>query len=220
MALIERYFGRLPAGPKPAEINTVEPEQFAERTVTIREATQPLYVECYQRPGYTDPDDAVYDAISSILSSGRTSRMYKSLVRDKKISIGTGGASGLPGYKYPNLFYFYGFPSQGKTIADIKSAIQEEIDKLKNSDVTDEELERVKTNAKAGLLRGLASNSGLAFQLSTMQMRYGDWRELFKQVEKIDKVSKADIRRVANKTFIANKRTVGMIETETKKEGK
>lgn len=216
MPLIERYFGRIPAGPKPPELNTVEPPQFSERTFVIRERSQPLYVECYQRPGYSDPDDAVYDAISSILSGGRTSRMYKSLVRDKKISIGAGGASGFPGYKYPNLFYFYAFPSQGKTNAEVQAAIREEIEKLKTADVSDEELERVKTNAKAGVLRGLASNSGLAFQLTTAQMRYGDWREIFKQVEKIDKVTKADIRRVANQTFVANKRTIGIIENETK----
>lgn len=215
LPLIDRYFGRIAAGPKPPELNTIEPAQFSERTFVIREASQPLYVECYQRPGYTDPDDAVYDAISSILSGGRTSRMYKSLVRDKKISIGAGGASGLPGYKYPNLFYFYAFPSQGKTNAEVQSAIRDEIEKLKNEDVSDEELERVKTNAKAGVWRGLASNSGLAFQLTTAQMRYGDWREIFKQVERIDKVTKADIRRVANKTFVPNKRTIGTIENVT-----
>ena len=219
MPLIERYFGRIPAGPKPAELITTEPPQFAERTFVIREASQPLYVECYQRPGYTDPDDAVYDAISSILSGGRTSRMYKSLVRDKKISIGAGGASGFPGYKYPNLFYFYAFPAQSKTNAEVQTAIREEIEKLKSADVTDEELERVKTNAKAGVLRGLASNSGLAFQLTTAQMRYGDWREIFRQVERIDKVTKADIRRVANKTFIPSRRTIGIIENETATKG-
>ncbi len=216
MPLIERYFGRIPAGPKAPEINTVEPAQFAERSVVIREASQPIYIEVYQRPGYNDPDDAVYDAISSILSGGRTSRMYKSLVRDKKIALDAGGASGFPGYKYPNLFYYYALPSQGKTVNDVQTAIREEIEKLKTADVTDEELERVKTNAKAGLLRGLASNSGLAFQLTTVQMRYGDWRELFKQVERIDKVTKEDIRRVASKTFVASKRTIGMIENEAK----
>jgi predicted Zn-dependent peptidase len=221
MPLIERYFGRILAGPKPPELTTVEPPQFAERNVVIREATQPIYIECYQRPGYNDADDAIYDAISAILSNGRTSRMYRSLVQEKKVAIDAGGASGFPGYKYPNLFYYYAVPVQGKTAMEMQTAIREEIEKLRNQDVTDEELERVKTNAKAGLLRGLANNSGLAFQLATVQMRYGDWRELFRQVEKIDKVTKADIRRVAAKTFLTNKRTVAMIENEAaKKEAK
>jgi predicted Zn-dependent peptidase len=70
----------------------------------------------------------------------------------------------------------------------------------------------VKTRAKANLLRSLADNEGLAIQLTMMQTRYGDWRELFRQVERIDKVTKADIRRVANSTFVPSNRTVGEIE--------
>ena len=59
----------------------------------------------------------------------------------------------------------------------------------------------IKTRAKADLIRGLADNQGLAQQLAIYQTRYGDWRELFRQVDRIDKVTKADIRRVANQTF-------------------
>jgi predicted Zn-dependent peptidase len=70
-----------------------------------------------------------------------------------------------------------------------------------------------KTRAKADLIRGLASNEGLAQQLAIYQARYGDWRELFRSMDKVDKVSKADIRRVANKAFQDNNRTVGTIET-------
>ena len=71
----------------------------------------------------------------------------------------------------------------------------------------------VKTRAKANLIRGLADNAGMAFQLALYQLRYGDWRELFRSVEHIDKVSKEDIRRVANKSFQPTNRTVGIIQT-------
>ena len=71
----------------------------------------------------------------------------------------------------------------------------------------------IKTRAKADLIRGLADNSGLAQQLAIYQSRYGDWRELFKSVDRIDKVTKADIRRVANLTFTEGNRTVGINET-------
>ena len=84
---------------------------------------------------------------------------------------------------------------------------------LKNEDITDEELKMFKTRAKADLIRGLASNDGLAQQLAIYQTRYGDWRELFRIVDRIDKVTKADIRRVANQTFVRENRTVGIIET-------
>jgi predicted Zn-dependent peptidase len=214
LPIIERYFGRMPKGVKPPELHTIEPVQFAERKVIVKDQSQPLYAEGYHRPNYMDKDDAVYDAISDILSSGRTSRMYRSLVRDKRIAIAAGGFSGMPGYKYPNLFVAYAFPGQGKSVDDVVTALHAEIDRLKNEDVTDDELRAVKTRAKANLLRGLASNSGLANQLATMQMRYGDWRELFRNVEKIDKVTKADIRRIAQKTFVPSNRTVGVIENE------
>jgi predicted Zn-dependent peptidase len=71
----------------------------------------------------------------------------------------------------------------------------------------------IRTRAKANLLRGLDNNEGLASNLALYETRYGDWRELFHQVENLDKVSKADIRRVANKTFVPTNRTVGIIET-------
>src|SRR6202012_3435823 len=89
-----------------------------------------------------------------------------------------------------------------------------EIDKLKTTDVTDDELAMFKTRARADLLRGLGENQGLAEQLAIYQLRYGDWRELFNQLKKIDAVSKADIRRVANKTFVDTNRTWAAVETE------
>jgi predicted Zn-dependent peptidase len=72
----------------------------------------------------------------------------------------------------------------------------------------------VKTKAKAGLIRGLTSNGGIAGQLATYQARYGDWRELFRSVERIEKVTKQDITRVANATFLPDNRTVAMIVNE------
>ena len=174
---------------------------------------QPFYVEGYHRPSYLDPDDAVYDAITDIMSNGRTSRMYRSLVRDQKIAAAAAGFSGFPGTKYAHLFAFYGVPLPGHTNQEMQKAIQEQIVKLKTQDVTDEELQMFKTRTKADLIRGLASNEGLAQQLAIYQTRYGDWRELFRYLDKVDKVTKADIRRVANKAFQDNNRTIGTIET-------
>ncbi len=213
MPILERYFGRLPAAPRPVEDPTVEPPQGSERRVVLRETAQPLYVEGYHRPDYTDPDDAVYDAISDILSNGRVSRLYRSLVRDKQIAAASAGFSGWPGSKYPHLFAVYAVPTPGHTPDEMAKAIGEEIQKLKTHDVTDEELAMFKTRARADLIRGLANNPGLAAQLAIFQARFGDWRELFRQLDRYDKVTKADIRRVANKTFTPENRTVGIIES-------
>jgi predicted Zn-dependent peptidase len=134
-------------------------------------------------------------------------------VRDKKIASDSAGFSGLPGNKYPHLFAFYAFCMPGHKPDEMAEAIHIEIEKIKKEDISDDELKMIKTRAKANLLRSLGSNSGLALELGINQARYGDWRELFRQVDRIDKITKADIRRVANKTFTDNNRTVGIIET-------
>jgi predicted Zn-dependent peptidase len=212
LPIIDRYFGRIPAGPAPEPLRTQEPPQRALREVVLQDKAQPLYVEGYHRPKATDPDDAVYDVLADLLSKGRTSRLFRSLVRDKQIAVAAEGGS-FPGNKYPNLFYFFAVPAHGKTAEDMAAPIHAEIEKLKTQDVTDDELKSVKTRAKADLIRGLGDNQGLAIQLGEYQSLYGDWREVFRQIERIDAVTKADIRRVANKTFTAENRTVGRIET-------
>ena len=220
MALMEKYFGRLPAHEKPDETTTVEPPQNSERTVVLHDAAQPLYLEGYHRPDIQSKDDAVYDAIADLMSEGRTSRLYRALVRDKKIAAFSAGFSGIPGNKYPHLFAFYAFMLPGHKPQEAADAIHAEIERLKNEDISDDELKMIKTRAKANLIRGLDSNGGLASQLAFFQTRYGDWRELFRSVDKIDQVTKADIRRVATKTFTVDNRTVGIIETKQPAAGK
>lgn len=212
MPIIEKYFSRIPSHEKPDERTTTEPPQNSERHVVLTEATQPIYIEGYHRPSYRDKDDAVYDAIADLMSEGRTSRLYRSLVRDKKLAAEAAGFTGFPGNKYPHLFAFYAFPMPGHKPDEIAVAIHAEIERLKKEDISDDELKMIKTRAKANLIRGLNTNGGLASQLGFYQARYDDWRELFRQVDRIDKVSKADIRRVANQIFLPSNRTVGIIE--------
>jgi predicted Zn-dependent peptidase len=214
LPMLEKSFSQVPAGPKPEDMTTVEPKQFAEKSVVIREQTQPFYVEGYHRPNYRDPDNAVYDAIGDIMSNGRVSRLYRSLVRDQQIAAEAQGFSPFPGDKYPGLFAFYAVPLPGHTPEEMRDAIHKEIEKLKTADVTDEELAMYKTRARADLLRGLADNQGLANALAEYQTRYGDWRQLFLQLDRVDKVTKADIRRVANQVFVASNRTSAEIVTE------
>jgi predicted Zn-dependent peptidase len=212
MPVIEKYFSRIPARPQPDEATTTEPPQNSERRVVLHEQSQPLYLEGYHRPDYRSPDDQVYDAIADLMSNGRTSRLYRALVRDKQIASDSAGFTGLPGNKYPHLFAFYAFPLPGHKTQEVADAIHVEIERLKKEDITDDELKMIKTRAKANLIRSLGSNEGLAFALGLNQARYDDWRELFRGVDRIEKVSKADIRRVANQIFVPDNRTVGVIE--------
>ena len=212
MPILEKYFSRLPTRPLPDEATTTEPPQNSERRVVLKEASQPIYLEGYHRPDYRSKDDAAFDAISDLMSEGRTSRLYRALVRDKKIASYSEGITGYPGVKYPHLFAFLAVPLPGHKPDEMATAIHAEIDRLKNEDISDDELKMIKTRSKANLIRGLADNEGLATQLATYQTRYGDWQELFGSVDRIDKVTKADIRRVANEVFNDTNRTVGIIE--------
>jgi predicted Zn-dependent peptidase len=212
MPVIAKYFSRIPARPRADEFTTSEPPQNSERRVVLHEQAQPLYLEGYHRPDYRSPDDQVYDAIADLMSNGRTSRLYRALVRDKQIASDSAGFTGLPGNKYPHLFAFYAFPIPGHKTQEVADAIHAEIERLKKEDISDDELKMIKTRAKANLIRSLGSNEGLAFALGLNQARYEDWRELFRSVERIEKVTKADIRRVANQTFVPGNRTVGVIE--------
>jgi len=213
MPVIEKYFGRIPSQEKPDERTTAEPPQNSERRVLLQEMSQPIYLEGYHRPDYRSKDDAVYDALADLLSNGRTSRVYRALVRDKKIASDSAGFTGLPGNKYPHMFAFYAIPLPGHKPEEMADAIHIEIEKLKNEDISDDELKMIKTRSKANLIRSLDSNPGLAQQLAIYQSRYDDWRELFYTVDRIDKVTKADVRRVAALTFSPTNRTVGVIET-------
>jgi predicted Zn-dependent peptidase len=212
MPIVEKYFSRIPARPKPDTATTTEPPQNSERSVVLHDQSQPVYLESYHRPDYRSPDDQVYDAIADLMSSGRTSRLYRALVRDKQIASDAEGFTGYPGNKYPHLFAFYATPLPGHTTKEVGDAIHVEIERLKKEDISDEELKMIKTRAKANLIRSLGSNEGLAFDLGLYEARYDDWRELFRSVDRIEKVSKADIRRVASETFKPNNRTVGIIE--------
>ena len=219
MAVMEKYFGRIPSHEKPDERTTTEPPQNSERRVALHESSQPVYVEGYHRPDYRDKDDAVYDALADLLSEGRTSRLYRTLVRDKKIASVAQGGTGFPGVKYPHIFYFFAAPMPGHKNEEVGDAIHAEIERLKKEDIGDDELRMVKTRAKANLIRGLDSNEGLATDLALYQTLYGDWRELFRSVDRINAVTKADIRRVANQVFIPTNRTVGVIENTTTANG-
>lgn len=210
--LAEIYFGRLPEAPKPDPLHTVEPKQIGEKRVTIYEQSQPIFAMGYHKPGASDKDDAVFDVISDIMSNGRTSRLNRSLVRDKKLASFAGGFSGFPDTKYPNLFLFFGITAPGHKNSEIEEALNAEIERLKNEPIDEETLRAVKTRAKAGLIRQLNSNIGLAAQLATLQGKLGDWRKLFTQLDELNAVTAADVQRVARQYFTPNNRVIGSLE--------
>lgn len=210
-ALAEKYFAGIPSGPKPEPVETEEPPQRGERRVTVEDPAQPQIRIAYHQPNVNHPDSAVFEAIADIIGAGRTSRLYKSLVKEKKIAVSASAWQGSD--KYPGLFNFSAIPAKGHTNKECEEAIYAEIEKLKTEPVTPEELQKAKTRARAGLIRQLDSNDGLAAELTFYEVITGDWRNLFRQLDKIEKVTAEDIVRVAKEYFISKNRSVGVIET-------
>ncbi len=112
-SLATEYFGRLPKGPLPPPVTTVEPEQVGPKRVEVESPAQPMEIIAYHRPDQYDKDDPVLDVVSSVLSEGRTSIIYRDMVRDKRLALAAGAEAPFPGGKYPGLFFFYLIPGDG-----------------------------------------------------------------------------------------------------------
>jgi len=106
---------------------------------------------------------------------------------------------------------FYALSAPGQTLESVQNGIQAEIQRLKTESVSATDLSRIKTNARASLLRSLDSNSGMAQALMQYQIKTGTWRNLFKQLDAINAITPADIQRVATETFTPENRTIGKI---------
>ena len=209
--LAEIYFGRFPKKPTPPPLAIVEPKQTQTKEVTLTLPSQPWYLEGYHRPALDSADNATFEVISTIMSSGRTSRLYKTLVEDKQVALVAEGDNGFPGDKYPNLMLFYAQTAPNVTVEQASQALRQEIERLKTEPVSEEELERAQNQLQAGLLRSLDSNQGMARLLTEYEVKTGDWRNLFNQLTAIAAVTSADIQRVAQQTFTPENRTIGRI---------
>ncbi|WP_107666634.1 pitrilysin family protein [Cyanothece sp. BG0011] len=209
--LAQVYFGRYEEKPAPPQVTKVEPKQEETREVTLKLASQPWYLEGYHVPALSHPDSAIYQVISTLLSSGRTSRLYKSLVEEKQVALVAQGFNGFPADKYPNLMLFYAQTSPNASIEEVATALSLEIEKLKTEPVFEQELQRVKNQLRAGLLRSLDSNLGMGKALVEYEVKTGTWRNLFDQIQAIDAVTSADVQRVARETFVPENLTIGKI---------
>ncbi len=212
-SLAETYFGRLSGAPKPDLVETVEPPQSGQRRVVVEDPSQPWVVMGYHTPDINHADNAALEAMSDILGTGRTSRLYKSLVKEKKIAVNASAFQGFPGSKYPGLFVFFATPARGHTTQECEEAVSAEIERLKTERVSPQDLEKFKTRSRASVVRALASNRGLARQLTFYEVVTGDWRNLFQQLDAIDRVTDQDIQRVAREYFTSKNSVVGVIET-------
>ncbi len=209
-SLAEEYFGRLQKRPLPQPAITIEPVQEGPKRTEVASPAQPMEFIAYHRPDQYDKDDPVFDVLSSLLSGGRTSIIYRDIVRDKKLALAAGAESEFPGGKYPSLFFFYLIPGLGHTAEEGEKELDSLIANLKKDKVDEAALARVKTRTRAGLIRQLDDNAGLAQLLASYHANYGDWKKLFTSLDEIDKVTAEDVQRVARQYFTSENRTVAV----------
>ena len=207
-ALAQKYFGRIPAGKNPPLVRTVEPEQNGEKRVKVASPAQPFLVVGYKRPDDQSPDAPALDVLTEILAGGRTGILYKEMVRDQQIALAAQAISTYPGSKYPSLFLLFAIPNTGKTVEETEKALYSILERVKGESVDPVALQRVKTKLRAGLIQSLDDNSGLADTLASYQAKYGDWRKVFTELDEYNKVTAADVQRVAKQYLIETARTV------------
>ncbi len=212
--LAEKYFGHWPARPDSPELTVVEPPQRGERRFTIEDQSQPILMIGYKAVDEQHPDYIPLNMLSSILFNGRTARAYRSLVVEDQLALQLQGITGFPGSRFPGLFVVLGVPNSGVDISELEERIYDEIEEIKANGVTQEELDRVRTQSRAGTIRGLRSNMNLALSFATAHNRTGSWTTVFTNLDRADQVTVEDIQRVAQQYLIPSSRTVGKIVTK------
>jgi predicted Zn-dependent peptidase len=215
MALIEQTFGKIPASPAQPQLVTVEPPQRGERRVEVEFDAEPSMVIGFHKPELGHSDDYIFDVIDAVLSDGLTSRLYTSLVREKRIAASVSSDSNYPGVRAPNLFVIGATPLAPHTTAEVEAAIYAELERLKTEPISPKEMEKVLNNLDADLVRALRSNGGLASQLALYQTVAGDWRYALKARDKIAAVTAVDVQRVASEYFTKSNRTVATLVKKT-----
>lgn len=216
--MAETYFGGLKAGPEPPPVYTKEPEQRGERRFTIQGQSQPFLLMGYHTVAQDHPDAKALQLLGSIISSGRTSRLYKRMVEEEQLALAVQAFNGFPGTKYQSMFLTFAVPNRGLGVDTLETVIHEEIEKVKDGAITQQELDRARTNARASLVRSLDSNSGLAQSFAATEAQQGDWRKVFTDLDKLNEVTLEDLQRVANTYFTKDNLTVGAIVTQDSEE--
>ncbi len=210
VALVEKYFGGIPPGTPVPPVPVEEPQQAGEkRTEVIGDAEAELMIG-FHKPTLPHPDDYVFDVIDMLLTDGRTSRLYKKLVLEKKLAASVSSFGG-PGSRYANLFILSATPRAPHTAAEVEAAIYEELERLKKEPMTEKELQQILNHLEFEESRQMASNGGLARNLTEYEAVAGSWRYLIEHRQKVARITAADVMRVAKQYFTRQNRNVGFI---------
>jgi zinc protease len=210
MSLIREYFGKIPAGPELRPLDVREPVQRGERRVFVRkEAQLPYILSAYKVPNLFHEDSYALEVLASVLSEGRSSRIYRSLVDEKRIALSAGAGYGNF-YKYPFLFYLYGTAMPGVDVEDVEKALYAEIERIKETPPSDKEIQKAKNQIEAEFIMDQDSIFYRAMIIAEFEM-LGGWEKMHEYLDGVRRVTPEDVRRVARRYFVDDNRTVGIL---------
>jgi zinc protease len=216
---IEKAFGSIPKGIAPSQEKDVDPTQTGERRVFMKkEAQLPYIVMGYHVPNLREQDSYALEVIASLLSAGKSSRLYQSLVREKRLVLSVDADQSLLS-RDPGLFYLSAELLPGKEVAEVEKALDQEVERLKKEFVGAHELEKAKNQIEASFIFGQDSLFYQGLLLAQHEIAL-TWRAIDNYLPSVRKVSPEEIQRVAKKYLIPDNRTVGILIPLPPKEGK
>jgi zinc protease len=215
ISLAKKYLEPIPRQDPPPAVRTKEPDQIGERRVTVvKRAQLPIEMVAYHVPQTNHPDDAVLDVMEAILSRGQSSRLYSRMVDKEQLVLSVNANRG--NNFDPGLLIFVMQPRSGIEPARAEKVLFEELDRLSNQLVPDQELRKAKNELLASHYRELKTIAGRANLLGQYEVFYGDYHKLFSVEEQFEAVTAADIQRVARQYLTEKNRTVATLIPETK----
>jgi zinc protease len=208
---IKRLFEPIPKGPSPPPQSIVEPEQRGERRIVVKkEAQVPFVMAGYRVPNYTSEDSYALMILESILSHGKSSRLYRSLVYEQKTALAVGAEYSLL-QADPDLFYCFALVKPGQKVQEVEQALYREIEQIQAAPPTEQELQRAKNQVEASYVFGQDSIFRQAMLLGQAESVGAGWRHVEQFLARIRSVTAEDVQQVARRYFVEDARTVGIL---------
>jgi zinc protease len=208
---VTEWFEKIPKEELPIDRVPKEPPQTGERRAIVKkEAQLPFIFMGFHTPNYQHPDTYALTILASILSGGKSSRLYQSLVYNQQLALDAGGS-----YEDltadPDLFFFYGTPRPGVTTETLEAALYNEIKRIQTEKVSDLELTKVKNQIEASYIFGADSNFARAMQVGRAETVGAGYDYVTSYLKNIRAVTVEDIQKVAKTYLIEDKRSVGIL---------
>jgi predicted Zn-dependent peptidase len=210
-ALAQEYFGDLAAQPPPEPLETFDLPKQGIRRIEVEYDAEPQIMMGWHKPNVPHPDDAALRVISEILTGGSSGRLTKNLVEGEQIAASISTDHEYPGVRWPNLFLVEALPRAPHTAAEVEDALWAELERLTREPVSERELEKVKNNVRASFVRDMESNFNLAVALGVAQASFQRWKVLLEAQAAVEKVTAADVQRVARATFRKNRAIIATL---------